>query len=112
LCGVPTAAECNDVASLADVLICARKFLFALMMTTSTGSRTWPVGLQLMVGEFQLPWGTLGAGGIISIIPLVLLRALIQRTLVGGFTAGAAKREAALAIAAGLPRHRAINCTG
>ena len=45
------------------------EFLFALMLTTSTGSRTWPVGLQLMVGEFQLPWGSLAAGGIISILP-------------------------------------------
>jgi len=26
------------------------EFLFALMLTTSEGSRTWPVGLQLMVG--------------------------------------------------------------
>jgi multiple sugar transport system permease protein len=67
------------------------EFLFALMMTTSTGSRTWPVGLQLMVGEFQLPWGTLAAGGIISIIPVVLLFALVQRALVRGLTAGAVK---------------------
>jgi multiple sugar transport system permease protein len=67
------------------------EFLFALMMTTSTGSRTWPVGLQLMVGEFQLPWGTLAAGGIISIIPVVLLFALVQRALVRGLIAGAVK---------------------
>lgn len=67
------------------------EFLFALMMTTSTGSRTWPVGLQLMVGEFQLPWGSLAAGGIISIIPVMLLFALVQRALVRGLTAGAVK---------------------
>ena len=67
------------------------EFLFALMLTTSTGSRTWPVGLQLMVGEFQLPWGTLSAGGIISIAPVVVLFALVQRALVGGLTAGAVK---------------------
>jgi multiple sugar transport system permease protein len=67
------------------------EFLFALMMTTSTGSRTWPVGLQLMVGEFQLPWGSLAAGGIISIVPVVVLFALVQRALVRGLTAGAVK---------------------
>lgn len=67
------------------------EFLFALMMTTSTGSRTWPVGLQLMVGEFQLPWGSLAAGGIISIVPVMLLFALVQRALVRGLTAGAVK---------------------
>jgi len=65
------------------------EFLFALMLTTSAGSRTWPVGLQLMVGEFQLPWGLLSAGGIISIIPIVLFFALAQRALVRGLMAGA-----------------------
>jgi multiple sugar transport system permease protein len=80
------------VATVVFVAIGAwNEFLFALMMTTSTGSRTWPVGLQLMVGEFQLPWGTLAAGGIISIIPVVLLFALVRRALVRGLTAGAVK---------------------
>jgi multiple sugar transport system permease protein len=67
------------------------EFLFALMLTTSTGSRTWPVGLQLMVGEFQLPWGSLAAGGIISIVPVMVLFAVVQRALVRGLTAGAVK---------------------
>ena len=67
------------------------EFLFALMLTTSTGSRTWPVGLQLMVGEFQLPWGSLAAGGIISIVPVMVLFAVVQRTMVRGLTAGAVK---------------------
>jgi multiple sugar transport system permease protein len=66
-------------------------YLFALMLTTSTGSRTWPVGLQLMVGEFQLPWGSLAAGGMISIAPVIVLFAVVQRALVRGLTAGAVK---------------------
>ncbi len=67
------------------------EFLFALMLTTSQGSRTWPVGLQLMIGEFQLAWGTFSAGGIISIIPIVIFFAFVQRSLVRGITAGAMK---------------------
>ena len=67
------------------------EFLFALMLTTSAGSRTWPVGLQLMVGEFQLPWGSLAAGGIISIVPVIILFALVQGAMVRGLTAGAVK---------------------
>src|SRR6266851_5537807 len=57
------------------------EFLFALMLTTSQGIRTWPVGLQLMVGEYQLPWGLLTAGGIISIAPILVFFALVQRAL-------------------------------
>jgi multiple sugar transport system permease protein len=67
------------------------EFLFALMLTTSQGSRTWPVGLQLMIGEFQLPWGTFSAGGIISIIPIIVFFSITQRTLIRGITAGAIK---------------------
>jgi multiple sugar transport system permease protein len=80
------------VATSVFVAIAAwNEFLFALMLTTSQGSRTWPVGLQLMVGEFQLPWGMLAAGGIISIIPVMILFAIVQRTMVHGITAGAVK---------------------
>lgn len=67
------------------------EFLFALMLTSSQGSRTWPVGLQLMVGEFQLPWGLLSAGGIISIVPIILFFSIVQRSLVRGLTAGGIK---------------------
>ncbi len=67
------------------------EFLFALMLTTSQGSRTWPVGLQLMIGEFQLPWGTFSAGGILSIIPIIIFFAIVQRSIIRGITAGAMK---------------------
>jgi multiple sugar transport system permease protein len=80
------------VATCVFVAIAAwNEYLFALMLTTSQGSRTWPVGLQLMVGEFQLPWGMLAAGGMISILPVVVLFALVQRIMVAGITAGAVK---------------------
>src|SRR5205814_10626486 len=67
------------------------EFLFALMLTTGQGIRTWPGGLRLMVGEYQLPWGLLTAGGIISIAPILLFFALVQRALVRGLTLGAVK---------------------
>ena len=72
-------------------IVAWNEFLFALMMTTSQGSRTWPVGPQLMVGEFQLPWGPLSAGGILSVVPIIIFFALIQQSLIRGLTAGAVK---------------------
>jgi multiple sugar transport system permease protein len=80
------------IATAVFVAIAAwNEFLFALLLTSSQGSRTWPVGLQLMVGEFQLPWGLLSAGGMISIVPIVVFFALVQRSLVRGLTAGGLK---------------------
>lgn len=67
------------------------EFLFGLLLTSSQGSRTWPVGLQLMVGEFELPWGLMSAGGIMSIIPIIIFFGLVQQSLVKGLTAGAVK---------------------
>ena len=46
---------------------------------------------EYMVGEFQLPWGSLAAGGIISILPVMILFAIVQRAMVRGLTAGAVK---------------------
>ena len=67
------------------------EFLFALMLTNSEGSRTWPVVLQLMVGEFQLPWGLVAAGGMTSIVPIIIFFALAQKALVRGLMVGAVK---------------------
>ena len=67
------------------------EYLFALMFTNSQNTQTWPVGLALMVGEFQLPWGALSAGGVISIIPVIILFGIVQQALVRGLTAGAVK---------------------
>lgn len=58
------------------------EFLLALMLTSSHGSRTWPVGLHLMVGDFQLPWGMLAAGGIIGVAPATILFAVLYPALV------------------------------
>lgn len=67
------------------------EYLWALLLTTANGARTWPVGLQLMVGEFQMPWGVLSASGIISIIPIIIGFAIVQRALVSGLMAGGVK---------------------
>jgi multiple sugar transport system permease protein len=44
-----------------------------------------------MVGEFQMPWGALSAGGIISIVPILIGFAFVQRALVRGLTTGGVK---------------------
>lgn len=67
------------------------EYVWALLLTTSNGARTWPVGLQLMVGEFQMPWGTLSASGIVSIVPIMIGFAFVQRALVSGLMTGGVK---------------------
>lgn len=65
--------------------------LLALMLTSSDSSRTWPVGLRLLIGEFQLPWGQLAAATVLSIIPVVVAFAFAGRAMISGLTAGGLK---------------------
>jgi multiple sugar transport system permease protein len=83
----------SGVAATAVLLAVSawNEFLFALMLTNSEGSRTWPVGLQLMVGEFQMPWGLMAAAGMISIVPIIIFFAIAQKALVRGLMVGAVK---------------------
>jgi len=65
--------------------------LFALLLTSSDASRTWPVGLRLLIGEFQLPWGQLAAATVLSILPVVIAFAIAGRAMISGLTAGGLK---------------------
>ena len=65
--------------------------LFALMITSSNEARTWPVGMKLLIGEFQLPWAQLTATAMMSVLPVLIAFALAGRKMVAGLTAGGVK---------------------
>jgi multiple sugar transport system permease protein len=65
--------------------------LLALLLTSTTASRTWPVGMRLLIGEFQLPWGQLAAATVLSLIPVVVGFAIAGKTMISGLTAGGLK---------------------
>lgn len=67
------------------------EFLYALTFTASDSSRTLPIGLHLFIGEFQIRWDLLTAGGVLSVIPVILGFFLVQDRLVAGLAAGAVK---------------------
>jgi multiple sugar transport system permease protein len=66
------------------------EYLFALMLAGRT-VRTVTVALQMFIGENEIHWGLLTAGGTLVALPAVLLFLLVQRRLVGGLTGGAVK---------------------
>lgn len=67
------------------------EFLYALTFTSSPATRTLPVGLQLFIGEYQIRWDLLTAGGVLSVLPVVVGFLLVQKRLVAGLAAGAVK---------------------
>jgi multiple sugar transport system permease protein len=64
------------------------EYLFALMLA-GQHVRTVTVALQLFIGENQIQWGLLMAGGTLVALPAVILFLFVQKQLVSGLTKGA-----------------------
>lgn len=66
-------------------------FLFALMFISDQDRFTIPVGLSYTIGEYNVDFGALAAGGVVAAVPVVCVFAVIQRFLIQGLSAGAVK---------------------
>ncbi|NQU56850.1 MAG: carbohydrate ABC transporter permease [Rhodospirillales bacterium] len=66
------------------------EYLYAL---TLGGRHVRPitVAIQTLIGEYQVEWGLLTAGGIMGAMPATILFLIVQKRLVGGLTQGAVK---------------------
>jgi multiple sugar transport system permease protein len=66
------------------------EYLYAL---TLGGRHIKPitVAIQTLIGEYQVEWGLLTAGGIVGAMPATLLFLVIQKRLIAGMTQGAVK---------------------
>jgi len=67
------------------------EFVLALTFTTTEASRTVPVGIALLQGVHELPFGELAAASVLVSLPVVFLAMAFQRGIVSGLTAGAVK---------------------
>jgi arabinogalactan oligomer/maltooligosaccharide transport system permease protein len=75
----------NFMAAWNDYLL-ARIFL-----ANATEIWTWPLGLQLLQGQFTTAWGQFAAGSILVMIPVVSLFLYSSKYLISGLTAGGVK---------------------
>ncbi|GLS18446.1 sugar ABC transporter permease [Labrys miyagiensis] len=66
------------------------EYLYALTLG-GKNVRTVTVAIQTLIGEYQIEWGLLAAGGVVGALPATLLFLVVQRRLVGGLTQGAVK---------------------
>lgn len=72
-------------------IIAWNELIMAVMLTTSQGLFTLPVGLENLMGEYVVAWGPISAGGVITSLPIVVIFIFLQKYLVQGLTAGAVK---------------------
>ena len=93
LCRVVLPLAAPGVAATAVFAFVASwsELLFAITFTSETEMRTLSAGLLFMVGQYEIQWGQLSAGVIISTVPVAILFTYLQRHLIQGLAAGAIK---------------------
>ncbi len=66
-------------------------YLFVSIVSGSNKTATLPLYLYQLSNSLQLRWDMIAAGSVLTILPVVILFALVQRWLVEGLLAGAVK---------------------
>lgn len=66
-------------------------FLWPMIVTSSENMRTLPVGLALLARKNNVSWPDTMAGAVVTIVPMIIVFAVLQRRFVEGLTAGAVK---------------------
>jgi multiple sugar transport system permease protein len=85
---VPLAAPGVFTSAVLIFIFAWNEFLFALILTSTPESRTVPVALALFAGLHELPWATIAAATVVTVLPVIALAALFQRRIVEGLTSG------------------------
>ncbi len=67
------------------------EFLLAVIFLHDSSLYTLPLGMSVFVGQYSAPWQLIGAGVVISIIPVLVLFFILQNQFIKGLTAGALK---------------------
>jgi multiple sugar transport system permease protein len=88
---LPLAAPGIAATAIFAFVVSWSELLFAISFTTETSMRTLSAGLLYMVGQYEVQWGPLSAGVILSTVPVAVLFSFLQRHLIHGLTAGAVK---------------------
>ncbi|MFN8459260.1 MAG: sugar ABC transporter permease [Anaerolineae bacterium] len=65
--------------------------LAKVFLANATDIWTWPLGLQLLQGQFTTAWGQFAAASILVMIPVVALFLYSSKYLITGLTAGGVK---------------------
>ena len=67
------------------------EFTFSSILLVSEVNRPLPIVMNAIIGQYNVRWGATAAGGVFTLLPVVLLFALVGKYFVKGLTEGAIK---------------------
>lgn len=88
---IPLSIPGLAVAGFYSFIISWSDFLFVSIISRTPATRTLPFGLQLFQSANTVNWGLTLTAAVITMIPVVVLFALVQNWLVEGLTSGGMK---------------------
>ena len=88
---LPSARPGLFAAAMFAFLLAWDEFMYALIFTSSTASKTVPVAIAEFSGRYATDFGLVAAGGVLAALPPVVLALAFQRYVVSGLVSGAVK---------------------
>lgn len=67
------------------------EYLFALALTQSTGMRTVPIGINLLMGQHGYDWSQMMAMSVLGSVPVLILFLFFQKYFIAGMSSGGVK---------------------
>lgn len=87
----PIAAPGILVAAFFAFMVSWGDYLIVSVLAQSNATATMPFSLARIASSLRVKWGDVAAAAVLTIVPTLILFALVQKWLVEGLTAGAVK---------------------
>lgn len=87
----PLSAPGMAATAIFIFIITWNEFLYALSFTSSTEVKPLTVAVSEFIGQFEIDWTNLMAGGTITCLPVMLVAFVFQRYLMAGLLSGSLK---------------------
>lgn len=78
-------------ATIFTVVACWNEFAASLVILTTAENQPLSVALTKFIGQYETSWQYVFGVSVVSIVPVVILFAFIERRLIAGLTAGSVK---------------------
>jgi multiple sugar transport system permease protein len=88
---LPVAVPGLVAAGIFSFMMSWGEFLFALLFTSTEKSKTITVMASSFTADVDVSWTIIATGGVIAVVPPLLLILIFQKYLISGLTSGAVK---------------------